>query len=130
MNEGKKSLKLPKSSRLKHSSDFKRLREKGQRVICGCLVLNWNTLPEGSQSKIGVVTSRKLGSPVIRNRCRRLLREVYRIHQNDLAQPAEIVLVARDPIKNCKFADVERDFLTALEKAGLLKKGDRNQQMV
>ncbi|MGC8888033.1 MAG: ribonuclease P protein component [Verrucomicrobiia bacterium] len=121
MTEGKKRLKLPKSIRLKHSSDFKRLREKGQRIVCGCLILNWIALPEGSQSKIGVVTSRRLGSPVERNRCRRLLREVFRVHQHDLVQPAEIVLVARDSIKGLKFQDVEQDFLKALKKAGLLR---------
>jgi RNase P protein component len=47
--------------------------------------------------------------------------EVYRIHQYDLAKPAEIVLVARNSIKESGFCDVERDFLKALHKAGLLR---------
>ncbi|MGC8744797.1 MAG: ribonuclease P protein component [Verrucomicrobiia bacterium] len=125
MTEEKKRLKLAKNVRIKHSSDFKRLREKGQRIVCGCLILNWIALPQGAQSKIGVVTSRRLGSPVVRNRCRRLLREVFRLHQHDLVQPAEIVLVARDSIRDLKFQDVERDYLKALKKVGLLKNTDK-----
>jgi ribonuclease P protein component len=123
MTEAKKKLGLQKSCHLKHSSDFKRLRENGNRLICGCLVFNWMPLAEDSQSKIGVVTSRRLGSAVTRNRARRVLREVYRIHQYELAQPAEIVLVARNSIKESGFCDVERDFLKALHKAGLLRDG-------
>ncbi len=88
------------------------------------MVLNWLVLPEGSRSKVGIVTTRKLGSPVVRNRYRRLLREVYRIHQHDLSQPVEIVLVARESIKNCKFSDIERDYLNGLQMAGLLKTGE------
>lgn len=126
MTEVRKKLSLRKSCHLRHSSDFKRLRENGKRLVCGRFVFNWLPLSEGSQSKIGIVTTRRLGSSVIRNRARRLLREVYRIHQYDLTQPAEIVLVARNGIKESKFSDVERDYLKALHKACLLKDGNEN----
>ncbi len=123
MIEARKKLSLQKSCFLKHSSDFKRLRENGNRLVCERFVFNWLPLSEGSQSKIGVVTSRRLGSSVTRNRARRLLREVCRLHQYDLAKPAEIVLVARSGIKGSKFSNVERDFLELIHKAGLLRDG-------
>lgn len=119
--KGKVRFTLPKSCRLRRSCDFNRLRARGNRIACGSLLLNWMVLPEGSQSKFGIVIPKKIGSAVERNRCRRLLREVYRLHQHDLARPAEIVLVARSGLKNCKYADVERDFLKALSDAGLLE---------
>jgi len=87
----------------------------------GCLIANWNKLPEGAQPKLGVVTSKKIGGAVARSRARRLLRESFRLHQHDLAQPVEIVLVARNSIAGKKFADVEKDFLAALRRAKLLK---------
>jgi ribonuclease P protein component len=114
---------LPKSCRLSRSCDFNRLRARGNRIACGSLLLNWMVLPEGSRSRFGIVIPKKIGSAVERNRCRRLLREVYRLHQHDFSRPAEIVLVARSSLKNCKYADVERDFLKALSLAGLLKPG-------
>jgi ribonuclease P protein component len=57
---------------------------------------------------------------VIRNRARRLLRESFRLHQNELAGPVDLVLVARPSIAGKDFAFVERDYLTALRRAGLL----------
>ena len=51
----------------------------------------------------------------------RRLRETFRVHQYDLAQPVDLVLVARASIVGHGLADVEKDFLTTLRKAGLLK---------
>ena len=39
----------------------------------------------------------------------------------EFAQPVELVLVARNSIAGKKFDDVEKDFLTTLRRAGLLK---------
>jgi ribonuclease P protein component len=84
-------------------------------------VANWNLLPEGASPKLGVVTSRKIGGAVQRTRARRLLRESFRLHQHDFAKPVELILVARNSIVGKQFADVEKDFLTSLRRAGLLR---------
>jgi ribonuclease P protein component len=112
---------LGRTSRLAQSRDFARVRQAGERLAQGCLIANWNKLPEGVPSRLGVVTSKKIGGAVVRSRARRLLRESYRLHQQDLTQPVELVLVARNSIAGKKFADVERDFLAALKRAKLLK---------
>jgi ribonuclease P protein component len=111
------TLGLPRSRRLKQSSDFARAREQGKRLVCGCLIANLRPLAPGSISRLGVVTSKKVGGAVARNRARRLLRESFRLHQHDLPHPADVVLVARPSIVGKKFADVERDFLRALNQA-------------
>ena len=116
-----KRLRLGRASRLRQSRDFARLRLQGERLVQGCLIANWNKLPEGGTSRLGVVTSRKVGSAVIRNRARRLLRESFRLHQHEFGQPLELILVARPSIANRPFSSVEKDFLATLRKAGLLK---------
>jgi ribonuclease P protein component len=97
------------------------VRQQGQRLALGCLIANWNALSEGAASQLGVVTSRQIGGAVARSRARRLLRESFRLHQHDFAQPVELVLVARNSIAGKNFAEVERDFLAALNRAHLLK---------
>jgi ribonuclease P protein component len=87
----------------------------------GCLIANWTKLPEGERPKLGVVTSKKIGKAPARSRARRLLRESFRLHQHDLAQPVDLVLVARNSIVQKDFAGVEKDFLAALHRAKLLK---------
>ena len=114
-------LRLGRKSRIKQSRDFARLRREGQRAVCGCLIVNWHRLPPASQSRIGVVVSNKVGDSVKRSRARRLLRETFRLHQYDLVQPLDVVLVARPSITRQALSGVEKDFLTALNKAGLMK---------
>jgi ribonuclease P protein component len=119
--ESPKRLRLTRASRLAQSRDFARVRQQGQRLVLGCLIANWNRLPDGAVPKLGVVTSKKIGGAVQRSRARRLLRESFRQHQHEFAQPVELVLVARNSIAGKKFADVEKDFLAALNRAKLLK---------
>jgi ribonuclease P protein component len=116
-----KPLRLARASRVTQNRDFVRIRQQGERLAQGCLVANWNKLPDGARPKLGVVTSRKIGGAVQRTRARRLLRESFRLHQHEFTQPIELILVARNSIAGKKFADVERDFLTSLRRAGLLK---------
>jgi ribonuclease P protein component len=86
----------------------------------GCLIANWKPLPADARSRLGVITSRKVGGAVERNRARRLLRESFRRHQLELSKPVDLVLVARPSIAGKSFMQVEREFLLALGKAGLL----------
>ena len=116
---GATSLRLGRALRLGQNRDFARVRQQGERLALGCLIVNWHRLPDGTTPKVGIVTSRKIGSAVKRSRARRLLRESFRQHQHELAQPVELVLVARNSIVGKKFADVEKDFLVALNRAGL-----------
>jgi ribonuclease P protein component len=112
-------LRLGRSSRLAQSREFARVRQAGERLAQGCLIANWHKLPAGAEPRLGVITSKKIGGAVQRSRARRLLRESFRLHQHDLAQPVEMVLVARNSIAGKKFADVEKDYLAALKRAGL-----------
>ncbi len=116
-----KRLRFGRSSRIRQGRDFAQIKQRGARLIFGCLVANWMRLPPGSSSRLGVITAGKIGHAVQRNRARRLLRESFRLHQNELAGPIDLVLVARASIVGKRFAEVEKDFLTTVRKAGLLK---------
>ncbi|HTB84032.1 MAG TPA: ribonuclease P protein component [Candidatus Sulfotelmatobacter sp.] len=121
MSPAPQRLLLGRDLRLRQNRDFARVRQKGERLVLGCLIANWHKLPEGETPKLGVVTSKKIGGAVIRNRARRLLRESFRLHQHEMSQPVELVLVARNSIAGKGLADVEKDFLGAMRRARLLK---------
>ena len=121
MTGSPKRLHLRRGSRLAQNRDFARIRQQGERLAQGCLIANWNKLPDGARPKLGVVTSKKIGGAIVRSRARRLLRESFRQHQHEFAQPVELVLVARNSIVGKEFAEVEKDFLAALNRMKLLK---------
>ena len=116
-----KPLQFSRAMRIRQSREFARARQEGRRVVHGCLIANWLRLPAGASTRLGVVTSGKIGGAVVRNRARRLLREAFRLHQHDLSQPVDLILVARASIAGKNFGEVEKDFLNSLRKTGLLK---------
>jgi ribonuclease P protein component len=116
------NLGFGRAMRIKHNRDFARTRSDGQRLGGASLLANWRTLPSGSTSRLGIVTSAKIGPAVKRNSVRRLFREIFRKHQHDLLQPVDLVLVARNSSVNKDYHSLEKDFLTTLRKAGLLGK--------
>jgi len=114
-------LRFARAARIKQGRDFVRVRQAGERLVLGCLIANWQRLPAGSSSRLGVITAGRIGDAVVRTRARRLMRESFRVHQHELAAPVDLVLVARPSIVGRGFAGVEKDFLTTLRKARLLK---------
>jgi ribonuclease P protein component len=119
--EGKR-LRFNREQRIKQGRDFARIRKGGQRLANGCLLANWMASEPGKESRLGVITSGKIGGAIVRSRARRLLREAFRIHQYDLAVPVDLVLVARASIVGKTYSQVENDLLTTLQKARLLKR--------
>ena len=114
-------LRFGREARIKQGRDFTRVRGEGERLALGCLIANWQVLPAGARSRLGVITGGKLGGAVLRNRARRLLRECFRVHQHELRNPVDLVLIARHSIHGKAFGEVEKDFLTTLRKARLLR---------
>jgi ribonuclease P protein component len=115
-------LPFSQKQRLERAWEFDKVRREGQRVVKGCLILNWRVADgTAGASRLGVVTSRKIGDAVVRSRARRLLREVFRQHQHDFAKPLEIVLVARQSIAEKDYAGVESDFLNAARQGRILR---------
>jgi RNase P protein component len=74
---------------------------------------------------LGVVTSKKIGGAVQRSRARRLLRESFRQHQHEFAQPVELVLVARNSIAGKKFCRRGKGFSDGAEPRAEMKNTEK-----
>ena len=76
--------------------------------------------PEAPRARVGIVTTRKVGMAVVRNRIRRRIREVFRLHQFDLVAGVWLVTVARPSAATATFRELERDWLRLAERASIL----------
>ena len=72
-------------------------------------------------NRIGVTVSKKLGKAVVRNRVRRRLREVYRLHESRFLPGWDIVVVARGRAVDADFSDLVRAYLSLAKKCGVLR---------
>ncbi|MGD0016088.1 MAG: ribonuclease P protein component [Verrucomicrobiia bacterium] len=115
---------FPKSERLQYGHQFRQIYERGRKVEGRLLALYLldepSAKPAPSGRAVGVVTGRKLGGAVQRNRARRLLREAYRLNKHKLKPNIQIVMVARYGIRGKRLPDVEAELLGLFGTAGML----------
>ena len=107
------------SSALKLNHIFRRLYHT-QGLANGYLVL-YARKNRTEQNRVGVTVSKKLGKAVVRNRVRRRLREVYRLHEEQFAPGWDIVVVARSRCVGADFGKLTKAYLSLAEKSGILK---------
>jgi len=110
---------LPKSERLQRGYQFRSAYEHGRKFIGRFVVLYAVNDPPAGRA-LGVVTSRKVGNAVVRNRARRLLREAYRLNKQKLKTNLQIVMVARSAINGKRRQDVEADLVRLFQAAGIV----------
>jgi ribonuclease P protein component len=74
-------------------------------------------------SRFGFSVSRWVGNAVVRNRAKRLMREATRLRQGDIEEGWDLVFIARNPIREASFKQVDQAVRQLLRRAGLLKMG-------
>jgi ribonuclease P protein component len=80
----------------------------------------WLRSGDDAELRLGVVSSRKVGSAVQRVRARRVLRDVFRRNRHRLHGSFDLVLVARGPVVTAPRAAVEEEFIGLARRAGLI----------
>jgi ribonuclease P protein component len=107
---------FPKDCRLLRRAQFKRVYDEGQRrsaSIC-TIFFRSNGLP---QTRLGVTAPVRLGNAVFRNRLKRRLREVFRLHRATIPGGWDIVLNPRQAVATIEFTVLEREILKLLPPA-------------
>jgi ribonuclease P protein component len=95
---------------IKKNRDFRRAYARGASAADRSLILFvFRTKRDSREKRFGFSVSKKIGKAVVRNRIKRLLREVCRNNLNDFPEGWDYILVARKEIK-------EEDFHTLTEK--------------
>ena len=102
--------RYPKRVRLLTSKDFRRVYRLGRRASSRLLSLFFdpNNL---DYSRFGITVSGRLGNVVTRNRLKRSLREIFRLHQEEIPPGWDFVINPRQGAKLASFMQLKREVL-------------------
>lgn len=103
--------RLSRQDRVRRRPEFERAYEQGLR-LSGRFMTLFVAPNGGNRCRLGVAATRKLGSAVVRNRAKRLARELFRKQK----PPAglDVILVPRREMLDAPFASLEADYNTTL----------------
>ena len=116
-------LRFPKAARLTRATAFARVKNYGRSFPGRLLVLGVLTEAEPNAdtgSRVGFVTSRRVGGAVVRNQVRRHLREAVRHSRPQLRAGCWIVVIARNYAARASGAELAAEWLKLAKRAGIL----------
>ena len=112
---------MQRKLRLRNREDFSRIYRQGRSFANSQFVVYWRKRPETEQFRLGISASSKLGGAVVRNRLRRMVKEIVRLNAHKLNDETDLILIVRKPALSLPYIEMEKSVLHVLRKAGLLK---------
>jgi ribonuclease P protein component len=105
--------------RLRRSEDFQRIRKAGRTWAHPYLILGIipNELPH---NRYGIITTRRLGNAVARNRAKRRIREAIRSWHPQITPGYDMILIARYPVMGASFPALLEAVELLLHRANLV----------
>lgn len=105
--------------RIQKNERFQEVRRKGQsyshRLVVLCVLENGL-----DYNRYGFSVSRRIGNAVIRNRVKRRLREIMRLRMDHVKTGWDLIFIARYPIRNATYQDIDAACARLLRRAHLL----------
>jgi ribonuclease P protein component len=114
---------MKKIHRLKDSKDFQKVFQQGRSCANRYLVLYYRYNNEGNTYRVGFSVSKKVGNAVVRNRVKRLLREIFRLEGEAIEESIDFVVVARPLVADLTYEEMKKSLVHLLKKSGVIKKG-------
>ncbi len=106
-----------RNERILKRQEFRQIYDRGRRYHFPLFTI-FALRNAQDRSRLGITVTRRTGSAVVRNRCKRLLREVFRRNKERFPIPMDVVVNARYSMVEATYAEVEAQFLSFIEKLG------------
>jgi ribonuclease P protein component len=110
-----KSEEFKHEVRIVRSSDYQKLYKEGRKVHSEKFVL-FGRENGKSHHRLGLTVSRKVGGAVVRNRIKRLFREIFRRSCGEMPSRLDIVVNAKTGCAEASYVELRGEFLAAVRR--------------
>jgi ribonuclease P protein component len=100
-------------SHIRRRPEFQQVYDTGTRLH-GRLMTVFVLPRTDGRTRLGIAATRKLGGAIVRNRAKRLVREVFRQHANPPG--LDIVVVPRAALLDAPFDAIESDYASCVDR--------------
>ena len=98
------------SESLKKNRDFQNVYRRGRSYANRYLIMY--VLPNDTErNRFGISVSKKVGNSVVRHRVKRLVHEIYRLHEDMFSSGLDIVVIARNTARGTSYRELESALL-------------------
>lgn len=116
---------FPAGAHLRFSTEFRAVRERGRAATGRFLIVSALSGAGGDgAARVGIITGRRIGGAVVRNRVRRRLREIVRRARPSLVPGLWVVLVARAGAAVCGQRALADEWLRLASRLSILRSSD------
>jgi len=112
---------LDRRYRLRKNKDYQAVYRNKNAVAASAVVLYIRNNDKSGLLRVGFSVSKKMGNAVVRNRCKRILREIVRRHISEMRPGIDYVFIGRSPLVKTGYAQAEREVLRLLSRKHCLR---------
>lgn len=115
-------IKVQKELRLTRREDFSKIYRWGKSQANHQFVVYYLPNLQIDQFRLGVSISKKIGNAVIRNRLKRVIKEIVRSYEDYMVDHMDVILIVRKPAVGMEYKELEKSIVHVLKRAQLLRK--------
>ena len=106
------SERFPRQHRIVRPAEFRAIYERGAKLHSERFVLFGCSNSVGYH-RLGITVSRKVGAAVVRNRVKRLFREIFRKSSAEIPRHFDLVVNAKRGAAAAVYSELREEFLSA-----------------
>ena len=114
------SEEFPQEVRIVRSIDYREIYKAGRKIHSKKFVL-FGRMNAIGHSRLGITVSKKVGGAVVRNRVKRLFREVFRRSLREIPNHFDIVVNAKTDCAGASYMELRDEFVNAAKKLRIEK---------
>lgn len=106
----------PAFTTLKKRADFVALNKTSNKHVAHNIIVQASVASDAPYTRVGFTATKKLGNAVIRNRCKRRMRALWRELSDRITPNRDYVLIARHSTHSIAYAQLKKDYIYCLKK--------------